>query len=63
LERDFAEHPPLFFVDTDPQAEAQKYPPQRYPYLRRLLAEEYEVVLSIPDGVVYRRLEVSPSRR
>jgi 4-amino-4-deoxy-L-arabinose transferase-like glycosyltransferase len=63
LERDFAEHPPLFFVDTDPQTEAQKYPPQRYPYLRRLLAEEYEVVLSIPDGVVYRRLEVSPSRR
>jgi 4-amino-4-deoxy-L-arabinose transferase-like glycosyltransferase len=63
LERDFAEHPPLFFVDTDPQSEARKYPPQRYPYLRRLLAEEYEVVLTIPDGVVYRRLDAPPSRR
>jgi 4-amino-4-deoxy-L-arabinose transferase-like glycosyltransferase len=62
LEREFAEHPPLFIVDTDPQSEARKYPPQRYPYLRRLLAEEYEVVLSIPDGVVYRRLDAPLSR-
>jgi 4-amino-4-deoxy-L-arabinose transferase-like glycosyltransferase len=56
LEREFAEHPPLFFVDTDPGTPAKKYPPAKYPYLRRLLAEEYREVLATPEGVVYRRI-------
>ena len=56
LEREFAEHPPLFFVDTNPGTEAKKYPPTNYPYLRRLLAEEYREVFATPEGVVYRRI-------
>jgi hypothetical protein len=56
LEREFAEHPPLFFVDTDPGTEAKKYPPANYPYLRRLLAREYREVFATPEGVVYRRI-------
>jgi 4-amino-4-deoxy-L-arabinose transferase-like glycosyltransferase len=57
LEREFAEHPPLFFVDTDPGTDAKKYPPDKYPYLRRLLAEEYREVFATPEGVVYRRID------
>jgi len=59
LEQEFAEHPPLFFVDTDPGTEAKKYPPMKYPYLRRLLSEEYQEVFSTPEGVVYRRIKKS----
>ena len=57
LKREFAEHPPLFFVDTNPGSEAKKYPPAKYPYLRQLLAEEYEEVFATPEGVVYRRIK------
>jgi hypothetical protein len=56
LEQEFARTPPLLFVDTDPETEAKKYPPSRYPYLERLLETEYEVVHAAPEGVVYRRL-------
>jgi len=57
LAREFAEHPPILFVDTDPGTVAKKYPPTRYPYLRRLLAEEYREVFATPEGVVYRRID------
>jgi 4-amino-4-deoxy-L-arabinose transferase-like glycosyltransferase len=57
LEREFAEHPPLFFVDTDPGTVAKKYPPSQYPYLRRLLAEGYEEVFATAEGVVYRLID------
>jgi 4-amino-4-deoxy-L-arabinose transferase-like glycosyltransferase len=57
LEREFAEHPPLLLVDTDPGTETKKYPPTKYPYLRRLLAEEYQEVFATPEGVVYRRID------
>jgi len=57
LEREFALHPPLFFVDTDPGTEAKKYPPTKYPYLRKLLSEEYQEVFATPEGVVYRRID------
>jgi hypothetical protein len=57
LARELAEHPPLFFVDTDPGTVAKKYPPAKYPYLRRLLVEEYREVFATPEGVVYRRID------
>lgn len=55
LKADFAASPPLFFVDTDPGTVAKKYPPARYPFLRTLLAQHYDVVCSTPQGVIYRR--------
>jgi hypothetical protein len=57
LQAEFQQSPPLFFVDTDPETRAQKYPPSRYPFLQRLLAQDYEVVLSTPKGVIYRRID------
>ncbi len=57
LEREFTEHPPLFFVDTDPSTPAKKYPPSKFPYLRRLLEEKYREVFATEEGVVYRRIE------
>jgi 4-amino-4-deoxy-L-arabinose transferase-like glycosyltransferase len=57
LQTEFQQSPPLFFVDFDPGTIAKKYPPSRYPFLRRLLAQDYEVVLSTPKGVVYRRID------
>ena len=57
LQADFQHSPPLFFVDTDPETRAKKYPPLRYPFLKHLLEQDYEVVLSTPKGVIYRRLD------
>src|SRR5262247_2437489 len=57
LQAEFQQSPPLFFVDTDPETRAQKYPPSRYPFLQQLLAQDYEVVLSTPKGVIYRRID------
>jgi hypothetical protein len=57
LQADFQHSPPLFFVDTDPETRAKKYPPLRYPFLKHLLEQDYEVVLATPDGVIYRRLD------
>jgi 4-amino-4-deoxy-L-arabinose transferase-like glycosyltransferase len=55
LQEEFLRNPPVFFVDTDPGSEANKYPPSRYPYLRRLLRDRYKVVFTTPEGTVYRR--------
>jgi 4-amino-4-deoxy-L-arabinose transferase-like glycosyltransferase len=57
LQAEFQQSPPLFFVDTDPTTRAKKYSPSRYPFLQRLLAQDYEVVLSTPKGVIYRRID------
>lgn len=57
LQAEFQQSPPLFFVDCDPETEAKKYPPVRYPFLKHLLEQDYEVVLSTPKGVIYRRLD------
>ena len=55
LKAEFQNSPPLFFVDTDPSTVAKKYPPSRYPFLKRMLADDYKVVFSTAEGVVYRR--------
>jgi 4-amino-4-deoxy-L-arabinose transferase-like glycosyltransferase len=57
LQAEFQQSPPLFFVDCDPETEAKKYPPLRYPFLKHLLEQDYEVVLSTPKGVIYRRID------
>ncbi len=57
LQAEFQQSPPLFFVDTDPETRAKKYPPWRYPFLKHLLEQDYEVVLSTPKGVIYRRID------
>jgi len=57
LQAEFQQAPPLFFVDTDPATRAKKYPPARYPFLKHLLEQDYEVVLSTPKGVMYRRID------
>jgi 4-amino-4-deoxy-L-arabinose transferase-like glycosyltransferase len=57
LQAEFQLSPPRFFVDCDPTTRAKKEPPSRYPVLRRLLAQDYEVVLSTPKGVIYRRID------
>jgi hypothetical protein len=57
LQTEFQQLLPLFFVDCDPETEAKKYPPVRYPFLKHLLEQDYEVVLSTPKGVIYRRLD------
>src|SRR5215510_1312945 len=57
LQAEFHQSPPLFFVDCDPETEAKKYPPLRYPFLKHLLDQDYEVVLSTPKGVIYRRID------
>jgi len=57
LQAEFQQSPPLFFVDTDPETKAKKYPPARYPFLKRLLEQHYAVVFSTPKGVIYRRMD------
>jgi 4-amino-4-deoxy-L-arabinose transferase-like glycosyltransferase len=56
LQEEFCQSPPSYFVDTDPGTIAKKYPPSRYPFLKRFLAQNYEVVLSTPNGVIYKRV-------
>lgn len=56
LQAEFRRSPPCFFVDTDPGTIPKKYPPLRYPFLKRLLEQDYEVVLSTPEGIIYRRI-------
>lgn len=55
LQEEFRQSPPLYFVDTDPGTIAKKYPPSRYPFLKQLLEQHYTVVLTTPDGVIYKR--------
>jgi len=57
LQAEFQQSPPLFFVDTDPETRAKKYPPWRYSFLKHLLEQDYEVVLSTSKGVIYRRID------
>jgi hypothetical protein len=33
------------------------YPPVRYPFLKHLLDQDYAVILSTPQGVIYRRID------
>jgi hypothetical protein len=56
LQEEFLQSPPLYFVDTDPGTVAKKYPPSRYPFLKRFLEQNYEAVLSTPNGTIYKRL-------
>lgn len=56
LQEEFRRSPPLYFVDTNPGTVAKKYPPSRYPFLKRFLEQNYEVVLSTPNGVIYKRI-------
>jgi 4-amino-4-deoxy-L-arabinose transferase-like glycosyltransferase len=56
LEKELSFSKPLFIVDTDIGTIAKKYPPKRYPVLRRLLETEYRVVFSDSEGVIYRRV-------
>jgi len=57
LQAEFQQAPPLFFVDTDPETRAKKYPPLRYPFLKHLLEQDYEVVLATSKGVIYRCMD------
>ncbi len=57
LQEEFRRSPPLFFIDTDIGTEVKKYPPSRYPFLKNLLANKYEVVFSTPRGIIYRRVD------
>ena len=63
LQEEFRQALPLFFVDTTTGSDTyRKYPPSRYPFLKRLLAQHYEVVYSYPKrGVIYRRIDRLPT--
>jgi hypothetical protein len=54
LKEDFAKHPPAFIVDTEPDA-SYPYPADKFPVLRKLLAQWYRPVASTADGLVYQR--------
>ena len=54
LEQDFNKHPPVYIVDVQvPQKNAQ-YPIRNFPFLARLLAENYRVVARTAEGVIYQ---------
>lgn len=54
LEKDFGEHPPAYIVDlqADPGA---RYPVQDFPFLAKLLTDQYQLVARVAEGVIYRR--------
>ena len=54
LQKEFKNSPPVFIIDTDPSTPAKKYPPSKFPYLKKLLENEYQAVFSTSEGVVYR---------
>jgi Dolichyl-phosphate-mannose-protein mannosyltransferase len=54
LKEDFAKHPPAFIVDTGPDA-SDPYSVEKFPVLRKLLAQWYRPVASTADGLVYQR--------
>jgi len=56
FQRDIAEHPPVYFVDTE-SGPGARYPVSKFPLIARLLADHYRQVYRAADGVVYRRLE------
>jgi hypothetical protein len=55
LARDFERHPPDFIIDTDAVRAVPRYPIARFPYLARLLDQEYLLVFRGADGLVYQR--------
>jgi 4-amino-4-deoxy-L-arabinose transferase-like glycosyltransferase len=55
LEQDFSKHPPAYIVDVQAGAKNAQYPPRNFPFLARLLTEEYEPVARTDAGLVYRR--------
>lgn len=56
FQEELTRSPPLFFIDTEPSTPTKKYPPSRYPFLRDMLANDYEAVFSTSEGAVYKRI-------
>src|SRR5437763_8406573 len=54
LEQDFARHPPIYIVDLQADPKTAQYPVKNFPILSKLLAERYQPVAHIADGVIYR---------
>src|SRR6202035_3860640 len=54
LQQDFAKHPPAYIIDLYSGPGAQ-YPVQQFPVLAKLLAEHYQPVARIAEGVIYHR--------
>ena len=53
LERDFAQHPPVYIVDVAEHVDG-RYPARDFPVLAQLLAEKYEPVAQTAEGLIYR---------
>ena len=54
LEQDFDKHPPAYIVDLRTEHDP-RYQLKEFPILTKLLAERYEPVATMPEGVIYRR--------
>lgn len=54
LEQDFNKHPPTYIVDLHTEHDA-RYQLKEFPILTSLLAERYEPVATMSEGVIYRR--------
>ncbi|MEP6810936.1 MAG: glycosyltransferase family 39 protein, partial [Chthoniobacterales bacterium] len=54
LEKDFAQHPPAYFVDVQVPAKNAHYPVRDFPFLARLLAEHYHPAARTAEGMIYQ---------
>lgn len=54
LEHDFNKHPPIYIVDLHTEHDP-RYQLKEFPIIANLLAERYEPVATMSEGVIYRR--------
>jgi hypothetical protein len=57
LRTDFERHPPKFIIDCHAVRDGLYFRITDYPYLRNLLATQYQLVLRAKDGIVYERTD------
>ena len=53
LEQDLRKHPAAYIVDLHADADAQ-YPVQNFPFLAKLVTEQYQPVARTAEGIIYR---------
>jgi hypothetical protein len=61
LQRDLTARPPAFIVDTEVR-EGSRYPLAAFPFLARLVDDEYRAVATLRTAVIYRRCATAKAR-